>query len=757
MKIYKALLGCAFSLALACSVNVKADAVNVSQKTLAVGVVSQAPTKSDDPGYLKFLQQNTSRAVSGASLTAVPGSSTLVHNSRYNGYIKKYGIDVSQFQYNIDWDKVKKSGVDFAIIRLGVRGYGTEGTYWEDPYFKKNILGAKKAGIKVGVYFYTQAITAAEVKQEAKFCLDRLKAYNVKLDLPVYYDIEAVWTGTDEVGRLDAAKLSKAKKTQNCKTFCEEIKKGGYTPGVYSYRSYLYNEIDGASLAKSYDLWLADYTNPTPYTGNYTTWQYSSTGNVSGITGNVDTNVRYIKSSSSSDISVKSRTHNSITLTWDEDFDADGYLIYQKNSSGGYDCIGRTVEDSFTVDGLLSGTAYSFKIKPYYNTNGSSEYSEENSSTGTASAELKTGTRSLGCKDVSVVQTGDGELTFTWTDPNKNSTSYDILLYNKVTKNTKVLKNTASKKAVIKVTPAQSLSFVVRANYEAGGNTIYGNYSAVADIVVTPSAVTSFNPKFKNADVFITWTAKQKNVTYDVFLKTGDKLNPIATGIKTTYAQIPKPVKNKKYTVAVRACYTCSGVKTYSNMSEYSFTYAFASPAKITPVNAYTSSSTKISWSKVTGATAYNIYMRQIGKKGYKLVKSVPYTQLSAPIRGLKENTGYYFKVKAKFASWECQSSSVATAYTKTAAPANLWAPTVKRTSARLLWDKVPNATTYRVEIYNKAKKLVKVRYFNGTSANIALKSGTKYYVKIRAVNCKNKTVHYRSGYSNRITFTTYF
>ncbi len=137
--------------------------------------------------------------------------------------------------------------MEFVIIRVGYRGYGSAGTLVEDPKFKTYLDGATKAGLKVGVYFYTQAITTAEAKAEAKFVLDRIKGYS--LQMPVYYDIESVDYDT---GRLDSAGLSKAQKTALCTAFCDTIIKSGYSAGVYANYTWLNYYIDGAGLGKKF-------------------------------------------------------------------------------------------------------------------------------------------------------------------------------------------------------------------------------------------------------------------------------------------------------------------------------------------------------------------------------------------------------------------------------------------------------------------------------------------------------------------------
>ena len=194
------------------------------------------------------------------------------------------GIDVSKWNGTIDWNAVANAGIDFAIIRVGYRGYSA-GTLVEDPYFKQNIAGATKAGIKVGIYFFTQAITEAEAVEEASMAISLVSGY--QLQLPIYFDTEDV----DGNGRAD--KMSVAQRTAITKAFCETVKNAGYMPGVYASTSWYNNQLNVAELA-GYDIWVAHYANVCGYKGKYHMWQYTSSGTVPGVNGRVDVNIRYV-------------------------------------------------------------------------------------------------------------------------------------------------------------------------------------------------------------------------------------------------------------------------------------------------------------------------------------------------------------------------------------------------------------------------------------------------------------------------------
>lgn len=193
------------------------------------------------------------------------------------------GIDVSKWQGNIDWSMVASAGIDFVIIRVGNRG-STTGVLIEDPYFKKNMEGAIAAGIKVGVYLYSQAITEAEAVEEASMALSLVKDY--KLQLPIYFDTEKISGGR-------ANNLSVAERTAITKAFCETIRNAGYMPGIYSNYYWLRDQLNMSELER-YSVWVAHYSGKCGYPGKYDMWQYTSSGSVPGIKGNVDMNISYV-------------------------------------------------------------------------------------------------------------------------------------------------------------------------------------------------------------------------------------------------------------------------------------------------------------------------------------------------------------------------------------------------------------------------------------------------------------------------------
>ncbi len=210
---------------------------------------------------------------------------------------KYYGIDVSSFNGNINWALVKRDGVEFAMIRIGYRGYGQAGNMAFDKKFIDNITEAKRVGIPVGVYFVTQAITPEEAIEEANWIIRILRDNNLTLDYPIALDIEA--PGLERPTDIPrTANLDKWTRTYLAKLFCITVQNNGYTPMIYTNVNWAYNYLVMSELA-NYDTWIAHYKNninlKPDYNGEYAMWQHTSSGTINGILGRVDGNICYKK------------------------------------------------------------------------------------------------------------------------------------------------------------------------------------------------------------------------------------------------------------------------------------------------------------------------------------------------------------------------------------------------------------------------------------------------------------------------------
>lgn len=193
-----------------------------------------------------------------------------------------FGIDVSRHNGNIDWNAVKASGVDYVILRCGYRGSAT-GVLIEDESFRKNIKGAAEAGLKVGIYVFSQAVDEVEAVKEASLAVSLAKGY--KLTYPIFIDTES------SGGRAD--KIDKATRTAVVNAFCQTVASAGYQAGIYASKTWFEDKLNMGAVG-SYRIWLAQYAAQPTYKSRYDMWQYSSKGTISGIKGDVDLNWSYM-------------------------------------------------------------------------------------------------------------------------------------------------------------------------------------------------------------------------------------------------------------------------------------------------------------------------------------------------------------------------------------------------------------------------------------------------------------------------------
>ena len=194
------------------------------------------------------------------------------------------GIDVSKFQGNIDWEKVAADGVEFAFVRCGFRGWGSAGSMNADDMFAANADGARAAGLHVGVYFYSTAITQEEIDEEVRFVLDAIEGHDI--DYPIVIDTEKA----DGDGRAD--NLDKNTRTDLILSFCRQIEEAGYTPMIYANLTWFVKKMDLSRL-EDYDKWFARYDTTLYYPYDTSIWQYSASGTVDGIDGYVDMNMSF--------------------------------------------------------------------------------------------------------------------------------------------------------------------------------------------------------------------------------------------------------------------------------------------------------------------------------------------------------------------------------------------------------------------------------------------------------------------------------
>lgn len=228
-----------------------------------------------------YLTQNT---YDFTKIEEKAGLKRYMENGKDTSYV---GVDVSKHTGEINFTGMKAAGVDYVMIRLGSRGYST-GQISLDENFTENIEGAIAAGLEVGVYFYSQAITQEEAVQEANFVVQNLEPYRANITYPVAFDMELVSNTTSRV-----ESLSREDKTSVTTAFLEGVEAAGYVPMIYGDKEWLLKEIDLTKL-QDFDVWLAQETDIPDYPYQYTMWQYSTSGVLNGIDGNADLNICFV-------------------------------------------------------------------------------------------------------------------------------------------------------------------------------------------------------------------------------------------------------------------------------------------------------------------------------------------------------------------------------------------------------------------------------------------------------------------------------
>ena len=239
---------------------------------------------------LAFIMLFTSTSVYASTKTRSRYTGiTYTHNSKFKNKELVYGMDVSQHNGKINFKKAKRDGIEFVFIRVGYTGYTKSSFSLNlDKKYKTYIKDATKAGLKVGVYWYSQSTKVSEAKKEAKALLKAIKGYSITM--PVVFDYEFADT---KKGRLDSAKLSKTNMTANALAFLNAVSNAGYDACIYASENFLGEHLYANQISSNFKVWLANYSSKTNYKGDYEFWQHTAKGRVSGMRGNVDINFWY--------------------------------------------------------------------------------------------------------------------------------------------------------------------------------------------------------------------------------------------------------------------------------------------------------------------------------------------------------------------------------------------------------------------------------------------------------------------------------
>lgn len=693
------------------------------------------PDYENDPLYIKYLNQPM-------TMSSVAGSNKLIHNKTFAKYDKVYGVDISYFQNTINWKKVKASGIDFAVIRVGYRGYG-DGTLMVDSKFKENLVNAKAAGVDVGVYFFTQAINVSAAKKEAEYVLKQIKGYT--LELPVYIDMEEI---SYDSARFDKAELSYSAKTNICRAFCETIKNAGYRAGVYASNNCLTYHFNGPALAEDYDIWVAHYNNYTDYSGDYQMWQYTGTGRVGGITTTVDMNVLYMKKGPDKVCNLKADGYGQKTsLSWDKSAGAHGYAVFVKNlETGKLSEIAKTSSTAKTVN--IPFEKSRFYIKAYYNIG--TKYAYSPYSTG-ISVYKKYLPEVAGFK---CVKTTHDTVSLSW-ERMKDCDGYIIYKYDNAQKKYIRIVRTNDNINNYKVSdllPGTTYKFAVKAYKIVDGKEIAsGSYPSLS-VITNLKEVTGFKASSSTVNtVKLSWNKYKNAQGYIIYRYDNSKKNWVRVN-KTSQNVNSFVVKNLNsgaaHKFAVKAYITSNGNEIAS--SGYPVVSAFTRFDNVSGINSNSSwESIKLSWKKSNGADGYIVYQYKSGK-WVRIAKTDNNTYL---IKKLSSGSTYWFTVKAYkiFDNKEITSQSFNTYKTSTDPETVNFSVTTAKGKVTLKWNKVRGATGYIAYYKTSANESWKrLNVTLGTSyTKSGLTKGKTYYFTVKAYRNYNG-ITYNGSYKSK-------
>lgn len=417
--------------------------------------------------------QSTMTVSAAVKLKSKYTNMTYTHQSRFDGFDISYGIDVSHHNGDINFQKVKADGIDYVFVRVGYTGYTKSSFSLNlDKNYKKYINDAVAAGLDVGVYWYSQALTTTEAVQEATKLLNAISGYNITM--PVVLDYE--FAGT-KAGRLDSANLSKERMTANALAFLDTVASAGYDGCLYACEDFLLNHLNADKISSLYTVWLANYSTKTTYEGDFEYWQHTSKGHVSGIKGNVDVNFRY--TGDVYDIENQIYTGMPVTPEPIVDFggvsvlkDIDYTLVYSNNINIGYgivDAVGIGAFEGFKK-------RFRFKIVPQK------------------------------VEGLTYVSNSKDSLTYTWT-PVPGASSYRIYVTNNTKSSTFTKTVTTNYATLSGLTQGNEYSVKVCAGGKnSDGTTVWGLYSDIDTRATAGSDVTGLKVKSRSTSaVRIIW------------------------------------------------------------------------------------------------------------------------------------------------------------------------------------------------------------------------------------------------------------
>ena len=597
-------------------------------------------------------------------------SATYYHRSEYADRELLNGIDVSWWQAKyykstdpnyrkvsgIDWEKAHDDGIDFTFVRVASRDT-SDGSIYTDTCADSHIQGALDNDINVGLYIFSQALTVEEAEEEAEYVLDLVDEYGWDVTLPIVMDREA-----GSYKRLTAGKLSKTKETNICNAFANVISEAGYRPMVYASASWILNYMNMDSLAENdCGIWQARYNNSTdkPVGNlnyerlaaiNYEFWQYSSTGKVSGYSGNLDVDFWYKDTNVKTEkLRMTSNTENSVSLKWNKAGDAKNYRLYRYDKAlGKYVAVKSLTKTSYTDTGLTPGETYQYRVRCYWTIGGINYY-------GNYSDVLEVTTLPGQVANLTAESQTANAITLGWEEV-YGANGYRLYQYDTDTETyveiADVTDGTNTTYQVTGLSGATEYQFKVKAFKTYNGITYWGAESAAYAAVTKPAKTGGFLVETGSATTMeLSWNKVARASGYQIYRLNPDteKYEKIATikGNKTFAYTDSNLSTATEYTYKVRAYLTYNGTNYYGAYS--TITSGITKPAKVKNVTLTTKSSAiTLKWDKTARVTGYQIYRLNTKTGKYEKIATIKNNKtFSYKDTGLKKGTTYTYKVRA--------------------------------------------------------------------------------------------------------------
>lgn len=573
---------------------------------------------------------------------------------------KKYSKDKTKWtKTGLDWESIHGAGIDFAFVRVASRDT-KDGSIYRDNCADSHIQGAVSNNINVGLYFFSQALNETEAREEAQYVLDMIDQYGWNVSMPIIMDREA---GANK--RLTAGKLSKTKETAVCQAFADTITAAGYRAGVYASYAWIKNYINTDAL---YDcsLWVARYNNTTtsntksgtPYSDvayDYEFWQYSSAAKIDGYAGSLDANFWY-KDTSEQTTGLKAAdgASGTVNLSWDSVSadDVEGYQVWRSDSDQGkYTLLKTTTDCSYTDTTAEGGKVYQYKVRCYWTIGGNAYY-------GTFSSPASVTTLPKKVSGIATQTRTETSLGLSWKQT-QGAAGYQIYQYSAASDQYEMVADVEGESTsytVSGLTGATEYKFKIRAYEKNNDNVLAGSFSDVYSDVTLPGQVNLTNVSATGtSSVKLTWKAVDGVTGYMIYrldTATGE-YRQIATvkSARTLFYSDQKLAAGKTYT------YKVSAYKTYRNKN-YRGAYSAekqvtikkaekpANPAKVKTIKLSTKdAAVTVQWSKVSGATGYQVY--RLNTKTGKYTKIAAVKGTSYRNTKLKKGATYRYKVRA--------------------------------------------------------------------------------------------------------------